>query len=458
MRGMIGIALVSAIAWHSAPIQAQDLIGFDRSSFGNVVLSRNQSVGAGDDVELELSFGAYNNESIQNYSTDSVFSLMGRSVDRLDILTDKGIFPCTAFIVEKKYLLTNHHCVPGILDNEKAGATRIDAVQFVAGYVQQGVEDGTRTYTVSPTPVETDKDLDYSILEVIGDPSASYGLLALTDREPRDGDPYWVIGHPMGEAQRISREQCRANRPALSNNRLLHTCDTLPGNSGSPIIDASLQKVVGLHHAGSKKDSVNFAIPMRLILDRSAYLSAALSEPRGPTPDTTGKAPASGPDVQAGETGGTDICDALYAEAKAYAACFAYRAYADSCTDHPYVGFASRYIEDNCAAETPDPGSVDVVTNPPYTPPPQPSGPLRPWCTSARLNPTESTICANGYLADLDEELEQVYTRVKTSTITRQQRDWLKNTRDACGTQGWCIETAYEQRIAALRSGVRQLR
>ena len=260
-RNLLGIAATLLFACQATTARSQDLVGFDRSSFGNVVLSRNQSAGSGSDVEFELSFGAYNNESIRNYSSESVFSKMGRAVGRLDILTDAGIFPCTAFIVDQKYLLTNHHCVPGILDNEKAQATRIDAVQFVAGYVQQGVEEGTKTYTVSPTPVETHKDLDYTLLEVIGDPSAKYGKLALSDQQAHDGDPYWVIGHPMGEAQRISREQCRANAPALSNNRLLHTCDTLPGNSGSPVIDAGLQQVIGLHHAGSKKDSVNFCDP-----------------------------------------------------------------------------------------------------------------------------------------------------------------------------------------------------
>jgi len=209
MRRVLSIALASAFACLAAPVVAQDLVGFDRSSFGSVVLSRNQSAGAGvgDDIQLELSFGAYNNESIRNYSTDSVFSRMGRSVGRLDILTDAGIFPCTAFIVDKKYLLTNYHCVPGILDNAQAKATRIDAVQFVAGYVQQGVEEGTEKFIVSPTPVESNQELDYSILEVIGNPSAKYGMLALSDREPHDRDPYWVIGHPMGEAQRISREQ-----------------------------------------------------------------------------------------------------------------------------------------------------------------------------------------------------------------------------------------------------------
>ena len=82
--------------------QSQDLMGFDRASFGSVVLSSTQAVGT--DIQLELSVGSYENEPISNYSTGSIFAQMGRSVGRLDVLTDKGVFPCTAFIVSKKYI------------------------------------------------------------------------------------------------------------------------------------------------------------------------------------------------------------------------------------------------------------------------------------------------------------------------------------------------------------------
>ncbi|SHJ22160.1 Uncharacterized membrane protein [Shimia gijangensis] len=45
----------------------------------------------------------------------------------------------------------------------------------------------------------------------------------------------------------------------------------------------------------------------------------------------------------------TDVCDALYAEAKEINACFAYRAFANSCGSHLYAGFATAYIDENCA-------------------------------------------------------------------------------------------------------------
>ncbi|MBV0914193.1 trypsin-like peptidase domain-containing protein [Anianabacter salinae] len=430
---------------------AQDLVGFDRASYGKVVLSQTQSALPG--MEFELSVGSYNNESIQNYSPDSVFAVMGRSVGRLDILTDAGIFPCTAFIVDDRHLLTNYHCVPGVIDNPQTKATRIEAVKFVAGYTQQGVEEGTASYTVNPVPVEAHKDLDYALLEVLGDPSADYGTLRLSPREAKGGDPYWVIGHPMGEAQRISREQCRANVPPLSGVELLHTCDTLPGNSGSPVIDASLQMVVGLHHAGSKKDSVNFAIPMGLILERSSYLTAALDSPSGERPGagTRTDAPV---DPGSAEVA---LCDSLYQEAKTYAACFAYRAYANQCDGHPFVGFARAYMDDNCGGAPAPSGGTETAATTKTTPqpqsqtqPPAQTGPLRPWCANGRLNATEATICQDAYLAGLDGQLEAAYNASWKHGPT--QAYWLRNTRDACGTDRSCIASAVTARISVLKA------
>jgi V8-like Glu-specific endopeptidase len=118
-------------------------------------------------------------------------------------------------------------------------------VQFVLGYTQEGVDEPVRRYTVSPAPIESNKTLDYTILEVFGDPGATFGQLRIASSEPFENAPLWIIGHPLGEAQRISREQCKSGNPVLSGGRLLHTCDTLPGNSGSPVIDPDSREVIG---------------------------------------------------------------------------------------------------------------------------------------------------------------------------------------------------------------------
>jgi len=314
--------------------QSQNLVGFDRGSFGSIVLSRAQS--AGSEVQLELSIGSYENEPIINYR-GTIFAEIGRPVGRLDVLTDKGLFPCTAFIVSKKYILTNYHCSLGLLDNEKIGATRIEATQFVAGYVQTGIDEGTNKFTVVPIPVEYSEKLDYAVLEVIGNPSQDYGELKLASMVPNDRTPFWVIGHPQGKGQHISREKCRASSPAVSKTKLLHTCDTLPGNSGSPVIDAGLQVVVALHHAGIANDSVNAAILMSEILANSKVLTAY-------------KAPLSVQQVTP-KTSELTACDALYSAATEAKACFAYEAYFKSCEGHALAPIAEGYIDKFCQVQ-----------------------------------------------------------------------------------------------------------
>ena len=331
--------------------QCQNLVGFDRGSFGSIVLSQAQS--AGSEVQLELSIGSYENEPIINYR-GTIFAEIGRPVGRLDVLTDKGLFPCTAFIVSKKYILTNYHCSLGLLDNEKIGATRIEATQFVAGYVQTGIDEGTNKFTVVPIPVEYSEKLDYAVLEVIGNPSQDYGELKLASMVPNDRTPFWVIGHPQGKGQHISREKCRASSPAVSKTKLLHTCDTLPGNSGSPVIDAGLQVVVALHHAGIANDSVNAAILMSKILENSTVLTAYRA------PNAVPKA-----EPKLIKTVEMTACDALYSEAKEAKACFAYEAYFKSCRSHTLAPIAEGYISEFCQFQEVEKASIKTCSKDP---------------------------------------------------------------------------------------------
>ena len=196
-RLIISTAL-ALTSWVSAA-QAQEVLYLDRSSFGKAVLSQTESTV--NDSGLESAMGSYQNEPISNYREGSVFSKLGMSVGRLDVLSDRGISTCTAFIVSDRHIITNHHCTDL---SYLTGATRIDAIQFVAGYTKTGVEEITRKYTVIPSPVETSKELDYAVMEVMGDPSKQYGKLKLASLTPQDGDPFWIIGHPKGEGENAS--------------------------------------------------------------------------------------------------------------------------------------------------------------------------------------------------------------------------------------------------------------
>ena len=71
------------------------------------------------------------------------------------------------------------------------------------------------------------------------------------------------------------------------------------------------------------------------------------------------------------------------------------------------------------------------------------------WCSSSRLNPTEATICSDRILRDLHVQLGDLFARVGAGKRAEQSA-WLRNERDACGTDIICIEDAYIDRIDVL--------
>jgi len=81
-----------------------------------------------------------------------------------------------------------------------------------------------------------------------------------------------------------------------------------------------------------------------------------------------------------------------------------------------------------------------------------PQAPVFP-CEAAHT-PAEVTICNSSVLAGLDVQLNASYAQAvanNPSLVKSQQRAWLKQ-RDACGTDGACIEHQYRQQIGWLQS------
>ncbi len=338
---------------------------FDPSDFGKIVIQPRQMAGG---VTLEQAFGDYQNEPVIDYGENSQAVRLGRPVGRLDMLFADGRTGfCTAFIVDQQHLLTNHHCIPG-MDGDPTGAqSGVQAAQFVAGYIRPGRAQGADRYTVSPQIVETNRALDYTVLRVFGDPSAKYGMLELADADPEDAEFLWIIGHPQGQSQHISREGCAAASPSISEEgKLVHTCDTLQGNSGSPVLRITDRRVVGLHHAGDSRTGFNQAIPMRRILAVSKVLAATGAPVVAPP---VVKAPDPAEDNSRTATRlpvlpqPRNACDALWDEAKEMG-CAGYEAYVEDCADHTFARLARRVVERDCSA--PDDG-VTAETGPVLT-------------------------------------------------------------------------------------------
>lgn len=70
--------------------------------------------------------------------------------------------------------------------------------------------------------------------------------------------------------------------------------------------------------------------------------------------------------------------------------------------------------------------------------------------------PAEVAVCADGELAKLDLALAKAYLNAKERSLDvvslqRDENNWRKNTRDACGTDAGCLKSAYEMRISQLQ-------
>ena len=279
---------VSFIALASAG-QAQEIPLAPLSNYGKVAISGNQS--GGGYIAFEQAFGgAFDAEPASQYPEASELRRLGRAVGRLDVAFARGVGDCTAFLISEQYLMTNAHCLEG---------GQAQAITFVTGYVESGIEAGTRTYSVGTTPVEISpsSDLDYAILQVFGNPAAEWGTVTLAAMEidgARDaGMPLLVMGHPVfqvapvpvPQALYVSRKECRATATKpRAGKKLRHTCDTLVGNSGSPVFSDDSREVIALHHAGSPSEGINFAIPISLIARESevvAELVALAPKPEG---------------------------------------------------------------------------------------------------------------------------------------------------------------------------------
>lgn len=218
-----------------------------------------------EDIRREDALARYDAEAVGDLPSDSRLRKAARAVGRLDVLKDKGVFPCTAFIVSDMHIVTPSYCVRA---SEKTGAVK--AIQFVAGYQREGVADGTRTYRVDTTPLEMNEF--FSVLKVHGNPRAEWGRLSLRTSVPNDGRPLWLVGHFMGGAQVVSRIGCRTTLPIRQNGFVAHTCDTKPGAAGAPLIESEWETVVGMHYSSSKEARTKYAIPVDDMLKASKIL------------------------------------------------------------------------------------------------------------------------------------------------------------------------------------------
>lgn len=187
-------------------------------------------------------------EPMSRFRGDDPMRRAGRAVGSLRMHVrlangSEGVAVCTATLIAPDRLLTNAHCVPG-----DAGKVLKAEVWF--GYLVP--EDASsRAFPVDVVPIAHDRALDFAVLRVRGDPTQTFPVARLAPRAALDNESLYLIHHPGGQPQKLTRAFCRSlPGKAVVAGALRHQCDTLPGSSGALIFAQSDHAFVGLHHSG----------------------------------------------------------------------------------------------------------------------------------------------------------------------------------------------------------------
>lgn len=212
----------------------------------------------------------------QSSRTQRALHVLSKAIGRLDIEFEsrdgRRYSSCTCALVGSNIVITNEHCIrlrPG---------NRFIRASVVFDYYEDS-ESAVNRYEMRRV-ISSDPELDYALLELVGNPSNSVGRfipLARQEVPVERGDQIIVIGHPEGRKKSFSTGRILREATIFE-----HNASTLPGSSGSLIFSVrrrgvaeriqrsdgstrtgSFTGLIGIHHSGG---NVNRASSIRPII------------------------------------------------------------------------------------------------------------------------------------------------------------------------------------------------
>jgi len=194
-----------------------------------------------------------NKESIACYEGTEMFE-KAKAVCRLLI---GGSSLCTGWLLGSEgNLMTNNHCIGSASD-----ASNTD---FIFNYQYANCSETTNATSdvvaSSATFIKTSSSLDYTLVKLPVNPTATYGYLSLSSAVASAGDRIYIPQHPGGRRKEISvvtdsggtADGFSSVYSSNTNNtqEVQYLADTEGGSSGSPVIDYNSNLVIAIHNTG----------------------------------------------------------------------------------------------------------------------------------------------------------------------------------------------------------------
>ncbi|WP_196139556.1 pre-peptidase C-terminal domain-containing protein [Aliikangiella sp. G2MR2-5] len=208
------------------------------------------------DIEPQSTCGVNERRDVQCWA-DSNPTEFERTRPVAKILIN-GSAVCSAWRVgESNRMFTNNHCI--------SSASGVTKTEIWFNYQKSGCGSGSTSGTVIVTGdqlLATSSDLDYTLFTVKRfEDIQEFGHYGLDVRNPVEQERIYIPQHGRGQPKQLSIESdknsdglCRVDVTladgSAPNTDMGYMCDTIGGSSGSPVLAASSNNVLALHHFG----------------------------------------------------------------------------------------------------------------------------------------------------------------------------------------------------------------
>lgn len=212
------------------------------------------------DIESPAALSVIGNDDrkpLRDYPDQNVRAA-GRAVAKILFQNGSQMIPCTGFLISATRMITNQHCV--------GTAEVCKTVSVLFDYDTSAMVPASKQRRCGALK-KADVQYDFTVFDLDKAADPTIRPLTLGGSSPGAQTKLLLIQHPGGQPKQISEIGCESVRNPVTGrvaeSDFSHSCDTLNGSSGSPVLNTALQ-VVGLHHFGTDVDQPQFNRAVRI--------------------------------------------------------------------------------------------------------------------------------------------------------------------------------------------------